>query len=236
VHLSNTHFPYVVDESDAPFQPQGHAFGAGDAAKVHNRYDDAIRRQDALVARLVRGVRAVPGGDQVVIVFASDHGEQIRERGAIGHTWGVYDEEVRVPFWIDAPEGAITAEETDRLRALADVPLTQLDVLPTLLDLMGVWDAPAMASFRSAMPGESLLRGGSPDRPVVLTNCSGIFACAFKNWGAMRGTRKLLATQNDARWKCFDTARDPGEHVDLGPRGCGDLRDIAEADGRGTPF
>ena len=89
VHLSNTHFPYVIDEADAPFQPQSPVFGDGDAERVRNRYRDAIRRQDALVARLVRGVRSAPRGDQVLIVFISDHGEQIRERGAVGHTWGV---------------------------------------------------------------------------------------------------------------------------------------------------
>ena len=143
VHLSNTHFPYVIDEADAPFQPQSGAFGAGDAEKVHNRYRDAIHRQDALVARLVRGVREAPGGAGVVLVFVSDHGEQIRERGAIGHTWGVYDEEVRVPFWIDVPPGTLSAQEEATLRGLRDAPLTQLDVLPTLLDLMGLWDAPA---------------------------------------------------------------------------------------------
>jgi glucan phosphoethanolaminetransferase (alkaline phosphatase superfamily) len=234
VHLSNTHFPYVIDEHDAPFQPQSGAFGAGDAAKVHNRYRDAIRRQDALVARLVRGVRALPGGDRIVVVFVSDHGEQIRERGAIGHTWSVYDEEVRVPFWIDAP--GLPDDQQTSLRALRDVPISQLDVLPTVLDLMGVWDAPEIAGFRHDMHGESLLRGGSPDRPFVLTNCSGIFACAFKNWGAMRGTHKLLATQNDSHWRCFDVAADSHEMGELDEAACGDLRQLAEAEGRGTPF
>lgn len=236
VHLSNTHFPYVIDEADAPFQPQSPAFGAHDGAKVHNRYADAIRRQDAIVARLVQAVRAAPGGDGVVIALVSDHGEQIRERGAIGHTWGVYDEEVRVPFWIDAPAGALTPDERATLRGLQDAPLTQLDVLPTLLDLAGVWSAPELAALRRAMPGRSLLQGGTPGQPVVLTNCSGIFACAFKNWGAMEGTRKLLATQNDTRWRCFDVARDPDERLDLGVDACGTLRDLAEAGGRGTPF
>jgi glucan phosphoethanolaminetransferase (alkaline phosphatase superfamily) len=235
VHLSNTHFPYVIDEGDAPFQPQSRAFGAGDAGKVLNRYRDAIRRQDAIVARLMRGVRALPGGDRVVVAFVSDHGEQIRERGAIGHTWGVYDEEVRVPFWIDAPPGTLTDAQTGRLRALQDAPVTQLDVLPTLLDLMGVWDSPQVASFRAAMPGESLLRGGASGQPFVLTNCSGIFACAFKNWGAMQGTRKLVATQNDAHWKCFDVADDPGEQDDLGSNACGPLAELASGQGRGTP-
>jgi glucan phosphoethanolaminetransferase (alkaline phosphatase superfamily) len=236
VHLSNTHFPYVIDEDDAPFQPQSRAFGAGDAAKVHNRYLDAIHRQDAIVARLVRQLRASPGGERVVVAFVSDHGEQVRERGAIGHTWGVYDEEVRVPFWIDAPGSTLTTAQADRLRGLESARITQLDILPTLLDIMGIWDASEIAPFRKSMGGESLLRGGTPDRPVVLTNCSGIFACAFKNWGAMQGSRKLLATQSDSDWKCFDVKVDPNERRDLGRNACGDLRALAEADGRGTPF
>ncbi|HTQ46314.1 MAG TPA: sulfatase-like hydrolase/transferase [Polyangiaceae bacterium] len=236
VHLSNTHFPYVIDENDAPFQPQSHAFGAGDTVKVRNRYLDAIRRQDAIVARLVRGVRAMPGGDRVAVVFVSDHGEQIRERGAIGHTWGVYDEEVRVPFWVDAPRGMLREEQEESLRSLRDVPVTQLDVLPTVLDMMGIWDAPQIGGFRRDMPGQSLLRGGTPERPVVLTNCSDLFACAFKNWGAMHGARKLVATQNDSRWHCFDVIEDPREKSDLGEDACPDLRELAQADGRGAPF
>jgi hypothetical protein len=236
VHLSNTHFPYVIDESDAPFQPAAKAFEVGDAAMVQNRYADAIRRQDSLVARLLRELRASPGGEEVVVAFVSDHGEQIRERGAIGHTWGVYDEELRVPFWIDAPAAAIGPDAHARLRSLQDTPLTQLDVLPTLLDLMGIWDAPEVQRLRGPIPGESLLRGGTGPRPVVMTNCSSIFACAFKNWGAMRGSLKLLATQNDTRWRCFDTEPDPREKADLGPEACGDLRDLAEGEGRGTPF
>jgi hypothetical protein len=239
VHLSNTHFPYVIDAGDAPFQPQSKALGAGDATSVHNRYLDAIHRQDATVARLVRALRAMPGSDRVDVAFVSDHGEQIRERGAIGHTWGVYDEEVRVPFWIDAPErgtGSLSPTEASHLRALEATPVTQLDVLPTLLDLMGVWDAPSVAPFRRSMPGASLLRGGSEARPVVLTNCSSIFACAFKNWGAMDGTKKLLATENDPNWRCFDLADDPLERRDLGPAACGGLQALAEADGRGAPF
>jgi arylsulfatase A-like enzyme len=114
--------------------------------------------------------------------------------------------------------------------------VTQLDVLPTVLDLMGIWDAPQIAGFRSDMPGQSLLRGGTPDRPVVLTNCSDLFACAFKNWGAMRGQRKLVATQNDSRWHCFDVLEDPREKADLGEDSCRDLRELAQADGRGNPF
>jgi hypothetical protein len=236
VHMSNTHFPYLIDENDAPFQPQSRAFGKGDATKVRNRYRDAVHRQDALVARLVRELRAMRGGEDVVVAFVSDHGEQVRERGAVGHTWSVYDEEVRVPFWIDAPRRALSAEQAGQLRTLQDAPLTQTDVLPTLLDLMGLWTAPEIAAFRREMPGDSLLRGGTPGRVAVMTNCSLIFSCAFKNWGAMRGFKKVVGTETDSEWRCFDLAHDPGERTNLGAEACGDLAAIAEADGRGTPF
>ena len=182
-------------------------------------------------------MRASPGGDNVVVVFVSDHGEQIRERGAIGHTWGVYDEEVRVPFWIDAPAGRSTPDARGEAAGAPDVPLTQLDVLPTILDLMGIWDVPrAGGHLHGRCRAKACFAAGRPDSPVVLTNCTSIFACAFKNWGAMRGSRKLVATQNDARWRCFDVEQDPQESLDLGAEACGDLRALAEADGRGTPF
>jgi len=168
----------------------------------------------------------------------SDHGEQLGEQGQVGHTWSVYDPEIHVPMWIDAPAGTLTDDERAQLRALRDMPLTMLDVAPTVLDLMGLWDEVATTPWRVRMRGVSLLRGKPPaSRAVVMTNCSEIFGCPRKNWGAMRGLRKLLAGQDDrAGWRCFDLALDPDEEKNLGVDACGDLSAIAEGDGRGTPY
>ena len=120
--------------------------------------------------------------------------------------------------------------------AIDHLSLTSIDVLPTLLDLMGMWDAPQIATYRARMPGQSLMRGGSArDQVLPLTNCSELWACAFKNWGAIRGTRKLIAHQYDAGWSCFDVMDDPKEEHDLGVDACGDLRELAE-NGHGRPF
>jgi glucan phosphoethanolaminetransferase (alkaline phosphatase superfamily) len=236
VHLSNTHYPYVIEE-DPPFLPESPAGGPGYEAELKNRYQDAIYLQDRSVARLIQAVRASPFGARTVIVFLSDHGEQMREKGGAGHTVSLYDPEIRIPAWFDAPPGTMSAAELESLRALADVPVTTLDVLPTLLDLLGLWDAPQIAPMRAKMAGESLLRGGSsPDRPVVLTNCTELWMCPFKNWGAMRGTRKLIATQADHSWNCFDVGNDPGEMADLGAEACGGLQALAEGALHGRPF
>jgi membrane-anchored protein YejM (alkaline phosphatase superfamily) len=237
VHLSNTHFPYWIDEDDAPFLPESEASGPGYDVEIRNRYQDAIYRQDRAVARLIRAVRARETERPTVLVFISDHGEQMREKGAVGHTGTLFDPEIRIPAWIDAPRGALTPSEEASLRGLLDAPLTSLDVMPTLLDLLGLLDSPEIAGQRTRMPGTSLLRGGSArDKPVLLTNCTELWACAFKNWGAIRGMQKLVGTQADRAWNCFDLEKDPDEEHDLGPAGCGDLASFAEAGLHGRPF
>jgi glucan phosphoethanolaminetransferase (alkaline phosphatase superfamily) len=236
VQLSNTHFPYEVDPSDTPWQPQAYDTTPGHEIELANRYRNSIYSQDKAIARLIREVRARPEGARTVIVFISDHGDQLREKGFVGHSGMLYDTEIHVPAWIDAPPGALTAEEESQLRALAKAPLTTLDMMPTLLDLLGVWDAAAIAPMRAKMPGQSLLRGGTkPTESVVITNCTEIWACGVRSWGAMRGSRKLIATQGSSGWKCFDTLDDPTESFPMDIAACGDLQAVAE-EGRGTPF
>jgi glucan phosphoethanolaminetransferase (alkaline phosphatase superfamily) len=238
VHLSNTHFPYKVDPNDLPFTPQEEATGPGYENEILNRYQDAIYLQDKALGRLLRELGKRPDAGRTVTLYVSDHGEQMREKGAVGHTGTLFEPEVRVPFWIHAPEGTLTAPERASLISLRTTPVTHLDVFPTIMDLLGFWDAPELTELRRRVAGESLLRGGSPiDRPLVMTNCTELWACAFKNWGAIRGTRKLIAHQGDHAWNCYDVATDPLEERPLDLSQCADLLPLAEGTGSGKrPF
>lgn len=236
MHLSNTHYPYRFPDADAPFQPESDQTGPYYKRELTNRYKDAVYHQDRGLAEFVKGLRARPEGARTVIVFVSDHAEQLHEHGAHGHTGTLFDTEIRVPAWIDAPPGTLTDAEREALGKLKNVPLTTLDVFPTLMDLMGLWDGQDLGSYRSKITGTSLLRGGSPpSMPHVLTNCSGLWNCAFKNWGAMQGNRKVFAMQGDPAWKCFDTDVDPTELTLLPIEKCADLVPLAETLGK-PPF
>ncbi|MGH7281412.1 MAG: LTA synthase family protein [Polyangiaceae bacterium] len=237
VHLSNTHFPYKTDPKYSPFLPEEEATGPGYETEIRNRYADAIYLQDRAIGRLIHAIRSRPEGNRVVIVFLSDHGEQLREKGAVGHTGTLYEEEIRIPAWIDAPKGTLTSEEERHLKALRDTPLTTLDIAPTMLDLLGLLDEPRIAPLRAKMPGKSLLRGGSStDNEIFLSNCTELWQCAFKNWGAIKGTKKLIANQGDHAWNCYDVAEDPSELRAMDPEECGDLQSLAESKGHGRPF
>lgn len=237
VHLSNTHFPYKVDPKFMPFTPQEEATGPGYENEILNRYQDSIYLQDRALGRFLEKLKERPEAGRTVTVYVSDHGEQMREKGAVGHTGTLFEPEIRIPFWVDAPKGTLTEKEEASLRGLRETPVTSLDVFPTILDLAGLWDEPGISKFRAAMPGQSLLRGGSPaDRPIVMTNCTELWACAFKNWGAIRGTKKLIAHQGERSWSCFDVATDPEEKTSLDPTACGELLPLAEKTMGGRPW
>ena len=173
-------------------------------------------------------MREAEFGPRTVVVYTSDHGEQFREHNQLGHTASVFDVELHVPTWIDAPAGTITTREREALASYRDASVFHTDLTPTMLDLMGLLEAPAVAPYRVNMVGSSLLRGEYPERTVALTNCTGVWGCVFQNWGLMRGSRKLHAREWDGAWLCYDVARDPGELNPLPLDRCANLVTEAE--------
>jgi len=210
-HFGNTHVPYKIDPADAPFQPALASKAEADNAAYKNYYANAVYLQDRAIARVLEGVRKSPLGPRTVIVYTSDHGEHFREHGQLGHTGSVFDVELHVPGWVDAPDGTLTGEERAAVASYAEAPTFHTDLAPTMLDLLGLWDEPGVAPFRARMVGGSLLRPGRPLATLALSNCSGVWGCAFENWGVMRGTRKLHAREWDADWLCHDVVADPSE-------------------------
>jgi glucan phosphoethanolaminetransferase (alkaline phosphatase superfamily) len=235
VHVGNTHVPYKVDPDDAPFQPASSSKAPEANDAYHNYYRNAVYLQDKAVGRFLREVRASAYGPRTVILFTADHGESFREHDQLGHTGSLFEEEIHVPGWVDAPPGLLTEEEKANIAERRDAPTFHTDVTPTVLDLLGLWDAPEIGGFKSAMVGESWLRVRGEPKPLLLTNCSGVWGCAFQNWGVMQGTRKLIAREWDSAWRCYDVATDPLEQRDLGPDACADLRDLAERGHGGFP-
>ena len=229
VHLSNVHYPYLVDPAlPQPFQSATTSKAPEDNDGFFNYYQNAVYQQDLHVAKALKHIRESEVGERTVIVYTSDHGEAFREHGQMGHTFSIFDEEIHVPGWIDAPPGLLTDEQQKNLRAKRDELVFHIDFAPTVLDLMGLWDEPGIERFKGKMVGHSLLRPGLTEQALPMTNCAWVWSCAFENWGYMRKNMKLEARAWDPGWKCFDVLADPLEKNDLGPAGCGDLVDLAQ--------
>lgn len=230
IQLSNVHYPYYVDPAaPMPFEPWTTSKAPEDNAAFKNFYQNAVHQQDHHVASIIRHVRSSAFGSRTVIVYTSDHGEAFREHGQMGHTFSVFDEEIKVPAFIDAPPGTLTPDEAKNLASKRDAFVFHVDIAPTVLDLIGVKNHPEIARYREKMPGHSLLSEELTREPLPLTNCAGVWSCAFENWGYMQENLKLEARSWDPGWHCYDVLRDPDELENLGVERCAHLVERAKS-------
>jgi len=94
-------------------------------------YDGEIRRNDALIEEFVDTLKRLGLYERTLLLFVSDHGEHLGERGLWGHYDPGYRQVTGVQFMMVYPErfeGGRRIEETVQL----------LDVMPTMLELSGV--------------------------------------------------------------------------------------------------
>lgn len=226
VHYANTHYPYRV-RGEQPFQPATESKAPEDTAHFKNHYQNAVYAQDKTIADMLSTLRSSPAGSRTAVVYTSDHGEAFREHGQLGHTTSLFDEEIHVPAWIDAPPGVLTANEREALGAAKSARVWHVDFAPTMLDLLGLWDAPGIAPFRARMAGTSLLRSARTVTALPLTNCAELWGCSPRNWGVMKGSIKLASREIDSDWHCWNVATDPKEERDLAADQCVELKRAA---------
>lgn len=229
LHASNVHYPYLVrPEGEQPFQPAEFTKSPDELPKLRNYYQNAVVQQDAHLARVISKLRETDAGKRTILIYTSDHGEAFRDHNQMGHTFSLFDEEVRVPGFIDAPPGSLSESERANLRRSETEFTFHPDLTATAIDLMGVLDSPMIAEFKTQLAGRSLLRPLDSERPMPMTNCASLWSCAFENWGLMQGTHKVFArTPYDTGWQCFDMVADPGETRSLDTPRCRSL--IAQA-------
>lgn len=96
---------------------------------------------DTHAGRILQALEETGQAERTIIVFTSDHGEMLGAHGRIAKCV-MYKESVRVPLLIHLPG----QEEQGRITG----PVSQIDLVPTLLELLG--EDPADAD----LPGRSL--------------------------------------------------------------------------------
>jgi choline-sulfatase len=192
--------------------------GARDVRHLNALYDAAVQGSDRLSGSLLDGLRAAGKLERTIVIFTADHGEELyQHNGYLYHSCSVYQTALHVPLGLSAP---------GLLPAGARIPQTVelIDVLPTLLDLLGT-PKPAEQHGRSLVPYLERPDAGGAGKP------------AFSEYGSSRvrtvihGDWKLVHNPDglspvcipDAppghypidRAELYDLSRDPGETINL---------------------
>ncbi len=113
-------------------------------------YDGGIAFVDNRLKKIWERVREMGLDKNTILIVTSDHGECLLEHSALGHPKLLYDEIVRVPLIIVYPPFG-----TDRVVLKEQVE--SIDILPTVLDLLGLEYPPALqgSSFLPLIKGQA---------------------------------------------------------------------------------
>jgi hypothetical protein len=156
--FDGTHFGYDHDPRDSFFTPQWDGQGGIKATTapgplIQARARNAARTLDRELAAFLDDMERIRGKAPLVL-FTSDHGEEFRQKGKVGHGSDVTREQIHVAtalFGPGVPRGAF------------DAPTSHVDVAATLFGLLGDETPPGLYS-----DGMDMFQS-PPDRFVVAT-------------------------------------------------------------------
>jgi len=157
-------------------------------------YEAEIRATDAAIGALLDEAGAAGWLDEALVLLISDHGEQLFEHGTYSHGQSLYgvEADALAAFW---SPGLIPARWPE--------PTTHVDLLPTLLDALGL---PPPAET------DGYVAGTAPaDRAVRMVQYAG---SAETRFAAQRGDAKLMYWATGQR-ALYDLSVDPGERDDV---------------------
>lgn len=170
-------------------------------------YYAMVANLDDNIGRLTEAVRALGLDEDTILVFTSDHGELFGAHGRRAKNI-FYDEAVRVPFLVRWPGVLGQGEERD-------ICLNTVDVMPTLLRLMGL-DIPSetegadMSLYlrdKNKTTEDGCLMMGTGPTAVFGDGCE---------WRAYRTKRHTYAAfKRDGKELLFDNIADPYQMNDL---------------------
>jgi arylsulfatase A-like enzyme/Tfp pilus assembly protein PilF len=190
VHLYDPHAPYEPPEPYASRFP----------ATASGAYDGEIAATDALVGRVLDALEADGRLRDTLVVAVGDHGEMLGEHGEQTHGFFVYEAATHIPLIVAGP--AVPSR-------VVEAPVRIVDVMPTLLDLLGVPPPPAIQ-------GASLLPLARGERLDLLAVSESWYPRYHYGWSELvavqDGRYKLIRAP---RTELYDLREDPREAVNL---------------------
>jgi arylsulfatase A-like enzyme len=177
-------------------------------------YDAELAFIDHQLGLLIDALEAHGIANDTVVVFTADHGEGLGEHGWKGHGLFLYEEAVRVPLVMRWPERigpGLVFEE----------PVGIVDLVPSLLDLMGV-DLGAMHFHGLSLAPALLGRSGlDPERPIFLQRRRyeskevGAHPVQGDQFAVRVGRWKYIEALDESSRELYDLDADPAELEDI---------------------
>ena len=199
--------------------------------RIMQAYLACVSFVDDQLGRVLDALDASPHADDTLVIFTSDHGWHVGGKERL-HKKTPWEQATRIPLIVAGPAGVVSAG------ARVDVPVSNVDLYPTLCDLLDLPDAP-----------------NGDGQPLDGTSVASLLADPRADWDGPAGALTAVAAQAvgvnepgdpaeqhyalrtrhhryirtaDGGEELYDHRVDPHEHVNLAAPD----RDLGGADGR----
>ncbi|MEM9290847.1 MAG: sulfatase [Acidobacteriota bacterium] len=174
-----------------------------DIEHLRDLYDEEIAYFDSQLPALWAGLEKRGLMDDLLIIFASDHGELFLENGHFKHCRSTYEGLVHVPLLLRLPSGTV-GEGPRRIPG----PASNIHLAPTMMDYAGLdlADYPELEgqTLRPLLEGQA--EASLPSHSFTL---QGTYRSVFD------GRYKLLIDRKSERLELYDLSVDPRESQNL---------------------
>ncbi|WHZ10606.1 MAG: hypothetical protein OJF60_001045 [Burkholderiaceae bacterium] len=160
-------------------------------------YYNCLRYIDTVLSNLMQGYQRLGVLNDTIFMFLGDHGQLFGEHGVKQSFNAIYQDGVRIPMLIYAPG-------LDLKPGVIHGPRQQIDVLPTVLDMLG---------YRldgGRLPGISMLDPVDPDRKLFFSS-----SIEWSALGMRDGRFKYIYHFGRKPMEVYDLASDPDEEHPL---------------------
>ena len=159
IQLNTTHYPYRVPEKYNRW-------------KEHyvDSYNNAVLYQDAILGKLFDFLTQSNHLKNTVVIITSDHGESLMEHHNIGHVESNYYETIAIPLITYIPPNLINEKQRKSLTANLGRLTSNIDIVPTLIDLWNLENNPTWSPYIERLTGFSLLKDIPENRSLITLN------------------------------------------------------------------
>jgi len=203
----DTHTPYSIHESQfyhgsqvprMKRKPGMYDNRSMDQAELNYYYEGEIRYTDHHLGRLIKYMKTSGLCDQALIIFTSDHGENLKDHhDYIGHGRFAYQATAHVPLIIRWP---------DTKPSVVDQPVALVDLFPTILDYCGIEIHEGLH-----LRGSKLKPCGREiDKPILIEGYSS------KHQALRKNQYKLILDRYQSKnsYSLYDVVKDTAEVTD----------------------
>jgi glucan phosphoethanolaminetransferase (alkaline phosphatase superfamily) len=184
-----------------------------------NICDSAHFIVDKAMSEVKKALIASGRYENTIFIITADHGNHdfdfpVHEK--IGINYSAYEERVRIPFFVRVPAGLIGQQELANLAQNTDKIVSNIDIVPTVADLIGAASNNQNAQLLSQLKGKNLFRPIPDDRIAFVSHYNDPSSVPKSAFGIFQKQLRFVWNSVEGP-QLFDLSNDPKQNNDIWP-------------------